>query len=782
MNDQLTEALQHIDPAALSYQEWVNVGMALKEEGADVTVWDEWSRSDSRYRPGECERKWETFSGGAGTPVTAGTIYKLAQDSGWHSGKELRWEDAITDDGTVSDSPAEAPESPHEQLIAYLQALFQPDEKVAYSVRSYEIDGRMVPERGHYDRTAAELIEALKNCGGDIGAVLGDSDPAVGAWIRFNPVDGAGVSDKNITAYRYALIESDDMPLPEQRDKLKELNLPIAALVYSGKKSLHAIVKVNAKDEKGYRGRVQMLYQACEAAGLKVDKNNKNPSRLSRLPGVRRGDKWQTLLGVNLGAPDFESWALEAEQDDLPQVEKLSDIWDSLPPLSPVLIDGVLRQGHKMMIAGPSKAGKTFLLIELAWAIASGGAWIGQNCQKGKVLYINLEVDAASCDHRFRTVAQRLGIPREAVQNVHVWNLRGHNETLSGLLPPLLRRCRNERYAAIIIDPAYKINAGDENSAAEVAKFCNMIDQISRETGASMIYCHHHSKGAQGRKNSMDRASGSGVFARDADALIDLLEVTVSRHRRAQLENGLVCDLCCLYLYGCGVRISASERYDEPVIRRRAETELPPKKWQELQDQIAAVRKRSANMTLWKVSSTLREFPSLPQSRIWFDYPVHLPDLTGALSEEEDSEEENRTPPKAPADRKAEFDAAVESANFGEPPTVEQLMESLNIARRTLTQRCREFGYCVRNGVVITTEEAEITVDAAPTAAEPPVQKRDKATLFAEAVENANGGEPPTVEQVMEYLGVSQRTVFNRIKQYGYCVSNNTILREKPKV
>ena len=40
-----------------------------------------------------------------------------------------------------------------------------------------------------------------------------------------------------------------------------------------------------------------------------------------------------------------------------------------------------------------------------------------------------------------------------------------------------------------------------------------------------MIYCHHHSKGAQGGKRSMDRASGSGVFARDPDAMLDMTEL-----------------------------------------------------------------------------------------------------------------------------------------------------------------------------------------------------------------------------------------------------------------
>ena len=51
-------------------------------------------------------------------------------------------------------------------------------------------DGERKPTRGNYDRTAGQLIEALKKCGDDLGAVLGDYDPGTGAWIRFNPLDG----------------------------------------------------------------------------------------------------------------------------------------------------------------------------------------------------------------------------------------------------------------------------------------------------------------------------------------------------------------------------------------------------------------------------------------------------------------------------------------------------------------------------------------------------------------------------------------------------------------
>ena len=66
----LVELLDYIDPATLNYQEWLNVGFALKHEGYSIDDWDNWSRRDmARYHDGETEKKWEKFNGSA-KPVT----------------------------------------------------------------------------------------------------------------------------------------------------------------------------------------------------------------------------------------------------------------------------------------------------------------------------------------------------------------------------------------------------------------------------------------------------------------------------------------------------------------------------------------------------------------------------------------------------------------------------------------------------------------------------------------------------------------------------------------
>lgn len=51
-DSKILDALQAVPPASCSYEEWLEIGMALREEGFSVSDWDLWSRSDSRYQKG----------------------------------------------------------------------------------------------------------------------------------------------------------------------------------------------------------------------------------------------------------------------------------------------------------------------------------------------------------------------------------------------------------------------------------------------------------------------------------------------------------------------------------------------------------------------------------------------------------------------------------------------------------------------------------------------------------------------------------------------------------
>lgn len=647
---EVKELLQYIDPDC-DYTDWVKVGMALKQEGYPVSVWDAWSaKSFSKYTPGACEKKWRTFNGTT-NPVAAGTIYNMALEGGYipeKGGHELDWDSPITTDGLIVDAnwveEAEIQEPTEwtdkqckQELITYLETLFDAGENVGLNVKSFENEkGKFTPkDKGLYSKTAGELIEDLRKHN-TLQEVIGDYDPKAGAWIRFNPLDGKGVKNSNVTDFRYALVESDDMELEKQFAMLREMALPIAVLVHSGSKSLHAIVRVDASGYDEYRKRVDYLYSICEKNGMTIDQQNRNPSRLSRMPGVTRDGKKQFIVATNIGKKSWNEWVewVEAVNDDLPDIEGLANEWDNLPELAPELIQGVLRQGHKMLIAGPSKAGKSFALIELCIAIAEGRTWLRWPCTKGSVLYVNLELDRASCLHRFKDVYTALSIAPTSLHNIDIWNLRGQAIPMDKLAPKLIRRAQKRGYMAIIIDPIYKVITGDENSADQMSQFCNQFDKICNELGCAVIYCHHHSKGSQGQKKAIDRSSGSGVFARDPDAVLDYIELELTQEMKDQQENKAICQTCQQYMdshMAWTEDLDPDSRLNATHFKEFCKNTLSKDQWEELNAEVQAAVKDANSQTAWRIEGTLREFASFEPVDCWFRYPVHAVDKVQAL-------------------------------------------------------------------------------------------------------------------------------------------------------
>ena len=693
----LLPLLDYINPATVDYQTWVNVGMALKHEGYTASDWDNWSQNDSRYKKFECFKKWDTFNEQAGTIVTGATITQLAKENGWVSqssydsenAHELGWTDTIDRDYRVIDKDWIEGKEIHEPTI------WNPVQE-------------WLPTKGAYDRTAGQLIEELSRCNGDIGAVLGDYHEEAGAWVRFNPMDGKGAKNENVTDFRYALVESDSMPIDKQNAIYKELELPIVALVHSGNKSLHAIVKVDAKNYEEYRNRVDYLYKICQKNGIIVDTQNRNPSRLSRMPGFIRNGQKQFLVDTNIGKTDWDEWYqyIEDLNDDLPDPEGLADSWDNLPELAPELIKGVLRQGHKMLIAGPSKAGKSFALIEMSIAIAEGQKWLGWDCTQGRVLYVNLELDRPSALHRFRDVYQAMGLPPKSIQNIDIWNLRGKTVPMDKLAPKLIRRALKKNYIAVIIDPIYKVLTGDENSADQMAHFTNQFDKVATELGSSVIYCHHHSKGSQGGKKSMDRASGSGVFARDPDALIDLVELEVSEELLTQRLNQAAREV-----YKQALQERNNAYYQQNVglddllspaqMRTHFEKGIPDVMARApYVDKLEEARNKIQIATAWRVEGTLREFAKFKPVNMWFSYPVHTLDESGVLADIQLEEVNERNSPwkknfdkkttkKERSEKRSEkIETAIEAINDGTSPvTIDDLIGYFSTKEKPISEK-----------------------------------------------------------------------------------------------
>lgn len=525
------------------YETWLQVGMILKDAGCSVSDWEAWSKASSKWKPGVCERKWQSFNGALdGGAVGVGTLIEwVRQDGGSIAvrrdsgpGHALTWDSDIgpSAPGKAAERscvPAPAEDWQPKDLARYLSALFRPEEHVAYVMDSWPgEDGKLLPKKGVWSRTAKQILEAIEKHSGDLRYALGDWNEAAGAWIRINPVDGGpgqgangGLADGNITDYRHVLVESDKMPVEDQLRIIQSLNLPCAAIVHSGGKSIHAIVRVDAgQDRKLYSERVSKLFAHLREHGFEVDRPNRNPSRLSRMPAITRNGNPQYLISGPCGAASWAEWDQASSAEiDLPDVRLLSE-YEAPGANDPteLLKSRFLCRGGALLFPGPTGVGKSSLVMQACMKWAVGQPFFGiRPAGELRTLVVQAENDhgdiAEMRDGIFAGLIQA-GEIREEDRKVISSRIRlvcedmRTGDDFGRVLDRLLHRTRCD---LLVIDPALAYLGGDALKQADVTKFLrNIINPIIHKHLVGLILVHHTNKPPKGEESRDWRA---GEFA-----------------------------------------------------------------------------------------------------------------------------------------------------------------------------------------------------------------------------------------------------------------------------
>jgi len=190
-------------------------------------------------------------------------------------------------------------------------------------------------------------------------------------------------------------------------------------------------------------------------------------------------------------------------------------------PRSPHIVHGLLHKGTKIVIGGGSKSFKTWIQLDLAMSIAYGLPWMGFETTPGKVLFVNFEIKEEFFQDRLIKMASAKGVNLEEGRLI-VWNLRGQSAPYHEIVPKMIEDLHKTDFSLVILDPVYKLYGNtDENSASQVALLMNALETMCVKTEAAVGFGAHYSKGNQAAKEAIDRISGSGVFARDPDSIIN---------------------------------------------------------------------------------------------------------------------------------------------------------------------------------------------------------------------------------------------------------------------
>jgi hypothetical protein len=135
----------------------------------------------------------------------------------------------------------------------------------------------------------------------------------------------------------------------------------------------------------------------------------------------------------------------------------------------------------------------------------------------------------------------------------------------------------------------------------------------------------------------MDRASGSGVFSRDPDALLDLIELDLTADLLKQEENKAVCAVCETWLSkhikDWEDSVSQDDLCSERAMLGVCDRLMKPDLYRSMLTDVYASRQAAKSRTAWRIEGTLREFPKFKPINLWFHYPVHHVDDIGVLKD-----------------------------------------------------------------------------------------------------------------------------------------------------
>jgi RecA-family ATPase len=569
----INEVMSLLPPSALGYEEWLQVGMALHAEGGSCADWETWSRNDTRFVSGECERKWSGFGRHGQSEIKCGSIVEMARRHGIdvspkhvddsEPDKPLDWDDSIEDikaQRVIRSEyvvPAIIPDKkdwdPIDDLVHYIRAVFQSGEKFSVcmsAAKKEQADGsiRFHPSSSgnvlDVDKTLESLDkQATLKDEGDITNVLGPYNKEAGAWIRINPVSGDGGDDRSVSAWRHALVECDRKTPEEQLAIIREMNLPCAAIIHSGGHSVHAIVKIEAETKGEYQRRVDFLFDMCEKNGLPLDKQNRNPSRYSRLPGIVRGENRQFLIDTNCGAKSWQEWkdCVEEQNEDINIPETMGEMLQRMEETdnddSELIKTGYLRSGGAMLFAAQTGIGKSTLIVQMCYHWAIGKTVFGFTPAHAlKILYIQNENDERDIkgdyDNGLQPGLKSDNWTAEEIEKAkaNIWIKReiahvGNNFTkwLDRLLQKMQERIG--KIDLVVIDPLLSYCGCDLSKQADTSDFLRAhLNRVLQERHVGCILVHHENKPKEENcgSNATYRYTGSADLANWARAIVSL--------------------------------------------------------------------------------------------------------------------------------------------------------------------------------------------------------------------------------------------------------------------
>lgn len=212
--------------------------------------------------------------------------------------------------------------------------------------------------------------------------------------------------------------------------------------------------------------------------------------------------------------------------------EKFDDVQPQIG--KPALVDGLLDHGAMSVVYGDSNEGKTFVVLDIGFAIARGKPWMGKDTEQGGVVYVAAE-GGGNIRKRFKALRlhyQAHGVPMALVPCAV--DLGGQGADVQPLLT-LIQEAQQDvgKVALVVIDTLSRAMAGgNENAPEDMTAFVRNVDRIRNAVHSHVIVVHHSGK------NKANGARGHSSLRAATDTEIEVADKTISVTKQRDMDPG----------------------------------------------------------------------------------------------------------------------------------------------------------------------------------------------------------------------------------------------------
>lgn len=182
------------------------------------------------------------------------------------------------------------------------------------------------------------------------------------------------------------------------------------------------------------------------------------------------------------------------------------------------LVEPFLTDGGTVLLSAPLKSMKTFLGINLASAISSGGVFVDMQAKQRRVLYVDFEIGIAEAKKRYYPMSQHYGGEDE-------FFIRTADEQPLSLDPNTVGRenlhniIKDIQPGVLFIDTLRMATRGEENSSTDMVKVFSSLRELKLKFGFTAVIIHHMGKAKSDLDTTPVTSRGSSVIEDSPDTI-----------------------------------------------------------------------------------------------------------------------------------------------------------------------------------------------------------------------------------------------------------------------